>query len=1327
MTGIRFARDFAQLCRLWLKYDREGHLSVTKLGVQIFTTPSISSELVERYNFLTHLLAIEYTYFTAEGHIGRPVHVNPRLKFHGARDQDDGNTWKPDIRAMEIQDDVHHLLGNEAVRRMIPKQATWLLQFLDFFQLFQGTHAQIRETRQHREYESNAWEIAYNITSPITRLLVYLADAYRSATKEELKNAFQITLYVTVERCLGLETQQYRYSDPVRPLQWHRVLDTNMVNFKVAEEPVSLHYPLNWMLSLLVTQIVDIDREAPSDWNWWLPWENGSERLESLVPGPREDLRNNLILACADYPLRANVFCSQIKANLWTRNGMVMARQVYAYNLTWARSRSSSDFTFLQWAFAYLPAETMLIAMLDRFDLVEQLTNPATDGHHSVYRDDNKFKVMVEEFFLLFLNLMNERNKALGESPKNVVRYEIAHRLIFRRLPYSEALRQVKQHTEVEVEDYFDENLPEMAYFHPPTESKAGSFELKKEYYSLVDPHHRSYSKNQTAESERILVDLMASQGVPEPNRIVEPQERVLKPIPGPFAGLTKVLGTPLFARVIFCGLRFAVACPSELVLDYALYLCFIAVMDKDTQHAFVLNARSPLTSDDSPVPSLVHALLATLVQPSFASLYPKIRKLLSRMKALDPAWFDSVPQVSLALSGVEDAIAAAEAEAKKSLARKRQMEALNRIKLAQSQFQQTYQALLDDEESDADTDSFEEIDRMEVDDGSPILQTFQYPTGVCILCQEETSDDSPYGLPAMIHKHPLSRITPLDDEYFVEEVAMTPTSLDSHYPRPFGQANWQGTRSVIDSENNAKNVTEKIIGKGFPTQLDDLGHSVTACGHLLHYRCWKSYFKSVKTRTYNVPRVAPENADAGEFLCPLCRALCNIVVPIVWPEGTNRHVTAPVYTNLSIKDASGWLGVLKEQIPQFSEFRAFGSLQFRLLTKVIPAEISARFDRSYIREFGGVKGVMYENLLSQFREYLELPNSCARMDEDWDTFPILLAGTINTMEIAQRGIGDGVGAEMFPSVLGGLSQQDLTLLRVLAESVRTLLRYQLSNDYHSAWKTFYKKHFHRIIQLCPFNGGNSVDLPSLLELDTFERFVVACAVVPMTFGLDVGNLLLIHYVAEITKIALAILSSKTVVTFILADTKVLATEPVAQGPRSLLKFFISQFGVETSDKLLNGMYCLMKRFILPFLRKSVIFIHVFENVIFPNSELTNEIESDRLCRLLGLPSLTEILDMDVSTKNIMFTMVQNWIKWFCRDLSRLHVIKLQHPAIFEVLGLPHRLDSLLDISSKFRCPNCNLVPDEPAMCLLCGQIVCTQAMCCEQVGTGEMNLHREK
>ena len=1325
MTGIRFARDFAQLCRLWLKYDREGHLSVTKLGVQIFTTPSISLELVNRYHFLTHLLAIEYTYFTGEGNIGRPAHVDPQLCFKGARDQDDSESWKPDVRVMDIQEDVHHLLGNEAVRRMIPKQTKWLLQFLDFFQLFQGMHAQIRETRQHREYESTGWETAHNIAAPITRLLGYLADGYRSATKEELKCSFQITLYTTVERCLGLVTEQFPFSDPVRPLRWHRVLEHDMVDFEVANEPVSLHYPLNWMLSLLVSQIVEVDRDGPSDWDWWLPWQNGSERLESLLPDHPKSLRDLLILACADYPLRANVFCSQIKAKLWTRNGIVMARQVLAYNFMWAHSRSCSDFTFLQWAFALLPAETMLIAMLDRFDLVEQLTNPATDGRHSVY-SENKIRVMMEEFFLLFLNLMNERNRALGESAESIVRREIAHRLVFKRLPYSEVLRQVKQYTEVEVEDYFDKNLKEMAQFHPPTETKAGSYKLKSEYYSLVDPHHRSYTKNQTIECERILVDLLASRGVPEPNRVIEPQERVLKPIPGPFAGLTKVLGTALFARVIFCGLRFAVACPSELVLDQALFLCLIAVMDEGTQHAFVSNARSPLAVPDSSVPSLVHALLATLVQPSFASSYTKIRRLLSRMKTLDPAWFDTVPQITLALSGVEDAIASAESEAKKLLAKKRQMEALNRIKMAQTKFQETHRTLLDEDESDAE--SFEEIDRMEVEDESPALQPFRYPHGVCILCQEETSDDKPYGLPAMIHRHPISRLTPLTDETFLEEVAMTPTSLDAAYPRPFGQANWHGTRRIVDSEGNIKNVTEKVIGKGFPTQPQDLGHSVTTCGHLLHYRCWKSYFKTLKSRTFSIPRLNPENVDAGEFLCPLCRALSNIIIPIVWHEGVNRHVSSPLWTNLSVKDSPDWLKAFKAQLPQFSEFRAFQSLQSRLITRVVPTEsndMSVSFDRSYRRDFGGVKGVMYENLLSLFRDHLDMPKPFIRIDEDWDTFPILLAGTISSMEIAQRGTGAGIGVETSPPLLGALSQHDLMLLRVLAESSQTMLRYQISTDYE-VWKGFYKKHLHRMIQLCGFNVGEGTDVPSVLELDIFERFVVTCGVVPLAFGLDVGNLLLIHYVAEITKIALAILASERAVAFILADPKWLATDSVPDGPRSLLKFLISKVDVEFSDKLLDGMYCLMERFILPFLRKSIIFTHVFENVIFPNSDFTNEIECVRLCRLLGLPSLAEVLDMDASSNNLLFKMVQNWTTRLQKDHPRFDTLKIQHPAIFELIGLPQRLDNLLELASKFYCPNCNLVPDESAICLLCGTIVCAQAMCCERNGTGEMNLHRE-
>ena len=168
--------------------------------------------------------------------------------------------------------------------------------------------------------------------------------------------------------------------------------------------------------------------------------------------------------------------------------------------------------------------------------------------------------------------------------------------------------------------------------------------------------------------------------------------------------------------------------------------------------------------------------------------------------------------------------------------------------------------------ESESD-DDYEKIDKMEVDANMPVI-TFPFPSGTCILCQEETDEDKPYGLPIMIHQSPLFRHTPHNDDDFVSEVMSTPTSLDIPHPRPFGQADWHGTRKIVNSENHIKVVTEKRLGKGFPLKdRHDMGLSVTTCGHLLHYRCWESYFKSVSARSSMLPRNHPEHVQSGEFM----------------------------------------------------------------------------------------------------------------------------------------------------------------------------------------------------------------------------------------------------------------------------------------------------------------------------------------------------------------------------------------------------------------------------------------------------------------------------
>jgi E3 ubiquitin-protein ligase UBR1 len=189
-------------------------------------------------------------------------------------------------------------------------------------------------------------------------------------------------------------------------------------------------------------------------------------------------------------------------------------------------------------------------------------------------------------------------------------------------------------------------------------------------------------------------------------------------------------------------------------------------------------------------------------------------------------------------------------------------------------------------------------------------------------------------------------------------------------------------------------------------------------------------------------------------------------------------------------------------------------------------------------------------------------------------------------------------------------------------------------------------------------------------------------------------------------------------------------TDDIPIGPRHLLKHFVYIFSVRDdkfAERLLIPTYRMLQRFILPFLRKAVIFTHVWEGVIFTQVDGTqDEPESDRLCRLLGLPTVAEVLDMDLTTATPLSLLVQNWTEE--RYTNHVNpVYNLHHPAIFEPIGLPKRLDVLLELASKYRCRKCHLVPDDPAMCLLCGKVVCAQSVCCSSETYGEMNIHREE
>jgi E3 ubiquitin-protein ligase UBR1 len=118
--------------------------------------------------------------------------------------------------------------------------------------------------------------------------------------------------------------------------------------------------------------------------------------------------------------------------------------------------------------------------------------------------------------------------------------------------------------------------------------------------------------------------------------------------------------------------------------------------------------------------------------------------------------------------------------------------------------------------------------------------------------------------------------------------------------------------------------------------------------------------------------------------------------------------------------------------------------------------------------------------------------------------------------------------------------------------------------------------------------------------------------------------------------------------------------------------------------------------------------------------ERTEEPELVRLSSLLKLPSLDEIFASfaeRTASAHTTRSIVGGWLRhllWVqAGNMPLTPTISLSHPAIFELVGLPKNYDTLTDEAIRRKCPTTGKELTDPALCLFCGEIMCSQAVCC--------------
>jgi E3 ubiquitin-protein ligase UBR1 len=1482
LLGLRFAGVYTVLAELYLIADREPDHSIINLSLQMLTTPSITAEIVERGNFLSNLFAIMYTFLTTR-QVGYPSDVNTTatLAFEQGA--------VTNRRTYHFYMDLKYLLASELVQERIRSEERYLIQFLDLAKLHQGICPNVRAVGEHVEFENDAWLSASIIVHEIIKLCKLIGECFAVRSAEDvadLGKAIRNAARAAVVHSLGAERRRFDTSE-IRGETRFKTLPTfefeedvggvsvqhRVVDYIVSTEPISFHHALHYTLSWLIDRGKSMSREQLLAHLMFSTQElrqgQNTAAQKALIPEtqPTENL-----LALFDFPLRVLAWLAQMRAGMWVRNGITLRHQMGAYRGHPRRELSFfRDFFMLQTAMVVLPPAQVLASMIDRFDLTDWI-----QGNHSLRNgQDEQQKIdIAEDFVHLLIVLLSDRIHLLPqdvdpEPQLTTARRDIIHTLCFKPLSFSSLVSHIPD--KFSDTDQFDQLIQEMTVFRPPEGiSDHGTFALKDQFFEDVDPYLAHFSRNQRDEAENIYKKHFAKKLGKEPADVVyEPKLRKLE------SGLFKELGnftrTPLFAQIVFYLLqytlvadRFAPNVPStkvEQFLQFILHLTLVAVLedpgeDSAMREGTPMMEENPLTNGlDSfcrlaltkqakrPIgncDTIARLLRRIAADEKLQSCAPKVQLILRHIRHKRPAdWthamrLEGLPDSARSQNASPTPDPSADKEAKKKQAAERAAKVMAQFKQQQNSFMAQNQAIDwgDDDFSDLDEDDQEFSTPAE--EGAHQQKVWTFPGGTCILCQEETNEEKLYGTFALVNESHILRQTDTKDEGWVGEAMRTPTSLDrsAEEIRPFGVAGQNKVKVKKTTASGGTTTLERqVLAKGFPMRhCTKPGPVASGCGHIMHYSCFEVYVQATRRRQHAaIARNHPENLDHNEFLCPLCKALGNAFLPVIWkpkpisypgvlqPEDEFGHWlrhTVGVQVGKLEKGPERMEGEVKNLQQRLEMlFLDYGrqemvstiSSSLQDLTKATPpvagtsraettrvtaSNISLIFGQGdldmlpasallsgasssdaatpalaslpprmaeLMRIYSRLRDTMTNNRLATERSKPALRSDPADLTHA-DTLARSLGYSISATEIAQRGVESAMGATLLDKV----STQTLTHLRVLSDTVSSYcavgaLRNQGENATNREFAEQYMSQLRSLFvghpAVCDLDdllakgnkrGEATLDAKPLLTQDPFLFLANAAAFLQPALKLDIHQIMRLCYTAELVRVIVSFLLPKADI-----PTPRPGEAPAVQIPESaagfvkLVHLIVKGLGdvpgglrqdLATAempfDTYIAHIYRLAHAYALPFVRKCVILMYVRYGIEFPADmaamALCDETELTRLSHALRLPTLDNlaIAALEPETSTIINGWLQHWQHSHSSDDAVLGAlaksfqttlpIQLSHPAIFELVGLPKNFDSLQDEAMKRRCPKTGKDLTDPVVCLFCGDIFCSQSVCCK-------------
>ncbi|KAJ7726568.1 hypothetical protein DFH07DRAFT_1000781 [Mycena maculata] len=1280
-----FANVYHRVVDAYLLVDREAETSIKYFALQLFTVPSASVHIVRNHKLVSRILAIISAFFTnqiEEKHIVYPPHPAGALDV-------DSFPFKSK-RFMPIFSDLRYLCHTAPVQALIARNREHLAQFAKTCTLFMCVNANKRAAATHVEYETDAWISVFNVTLSLSRVIKVYGAAFAHATPAQLAGAITTVVHHILMVCTLTEERLDRTK--FAPVEFHEVFfggaAYEVVKFDVLEGWVSFHHSLHWLLAELFKHVDKLDEASLR--------EAGYASVRDIIV---QQASEQAILTVIDFPLRVLAMIAQIRTGLWVRNGFVIRGQLLHYRDFMLRELCyDQDLFILQTALIIVDPNTVIVTILDRFGLLGYFSGACL---HAAY-EGPQLASMVEEVLYVLITLFSEGANAARMPVERAVRREIVHALAVGPCAFTDLVKRVAERL---VDDVcFERVLADVAAFRAPEGgADAGTYELRDAAFDEVDPFFYHYTRNRREEVEAVLrARLRRATGVADPVLVPRP----LGITEGPFAGLAAGFESAALLQVLFYALynilvltdAAGAAPPSaEAILDQALHLVMLALVERGAGFS-----RLSVGETFEEGKTLVDVVCAFEHHDKYTPYRARVEWILAQIAQHVP---DEVRSRRRVLD-VTRARAPDPQDAKKRAAKARQEALMKQMKAQQASFAVTFE-----DTDDEDDEAMEEA------------QAEGESHGTCIVCQEDLNAVRPFGTLGMIQPSRFIRRHPDSQNSYLNEVLQTPASLDraagaaiSKFPPPQAEA--------LDAKAGASPNFE-----GFPAQSTRFGLHASVCSHMMHLDCFQVYSASIRQRhRAQQTRNQPESIPRKEYICPLCKSLGNVILPVARAAATPLVGTAfPDWIR-----AAG-IGILKSRPDPLLDSLQFrnGTGEFVFWSAQDSGYGSAmrgaeRWEGTEAAKMVDTVMVVAKSVSQQTRHLRDRPEPEVGERGAGIYLPEELIGyTISAIETAQRGLEASSGG----LVVDNLTDPQMGMIRGLLTCMGKLAGLHFKGRVDEGREAVKQAIIKRLLPEWSRTSLTSFSYPLLLR-DPFTVLVETAVVAPEMLR----HVLILAYYACLarTVIGLVYVLNKTrshsttqlgrrAHEDIFGDVRMFFMSVVRHSPvfEHTATLVFETFGEARIEKLLYA-------FTLPFLRRAAILCRSVLPAGFPTLPAADgACEYNRLLAMLRVPPLADLPNQDT---------LQNALSGWCAHYGHSHAasqlncgVVLDFPAVYRLARLPLVLDNLFGMQDRaLTCQRCGTVPVDAAICLLCGTTCCMQSDCCrdEDNDRGECNMH---